>query len=198
MFDAALSSKGIKSASTKVVFAGTDGTTQTFQGTDTILGRGTTDTITGVKTFNDATLKLNGATSGASTLKAPAIASTYVHTLPARTGTIADDTDLALKAPLASPVFTGDVGIGGTPSNVANYTKLLLKGLSSGAGGILDLQTSDASTFARLISNVTAFYIETQTNHPQIFITNNVARMEIKADGVVDLLMGQLKFPATC
>ncbi|MBP7834939.1 hypothetical protein KA025_02525 [Candidatus Saccharibacteria bacterium] len=46
------------------------------------------ETITGVKTFNDGSLKLNGATSGASTLKAPAVASTYVHTLPAATTTI--------------------------------------------------------------------------------------------------------------
>ena len=48
------------------------------------------DVITGSKTFNDGILKLNGATSGASTLKAPAVASTYVHTLPAGTGTLAE------------------------------------------------------------------------------------------------------------
>lgn len=47
------------------------------------------DTVAGVKTYNDATLKLAGATSGASTLKAPAIASTYTHTLPAMTTILA-------------------------------------------------------------------------------------------------------------
>lgn len=48
-----------------------------------------TTTISGVWSYNDGSLKLTGATSGASTLKAPAIASTYVHTLPAATSTIA-------------------------------------------------------------------------------------------------------------
>lgn len=38
--------------------------------------------------FGDGSLILVGATSGASTLKAPAIASTYVHTLPAATTTL--------------------------------------------------------------------------------------------------------------
>jgi hypothetical protein len=47
-----------------------------------------TDSITGVKTFADASLKLSGATSGATTLKAAAIASTYVVTLPAATDTL--------------------------------------------------------------------------------------------------------------
>ncbi len=46
-------------------------------------------TWTANQTFNDGTVKLNGATSGTSTLKAPAIASTYTHTLPAATGTLA-------------------------------------------------------------------------------------------------------------
>lgn len=45
-------------------------------------------TNTGAKTFNDATLKLAGSSSGAGTLKAPAAASTYTWTLPAATGTL--------------------------------------------------------------------------------------------------------------
>ncbi len=64
-------------------------------------------TNTAAKTFNDGTLKLAGSTSGASTLKAPAIAAGYIHTLQARAGTLSDDTDLALKAPLVSPALTG-------------------------------------------------------------------------------------------
>lgn len=48
----------------------------------------TANTWSGVQLFNDGKLTLGGATSGASTLKAPAVASTYTHTLPAATGTI--------------------------------------------------------------------------------------------------------------
>lgn len=46
---------------------------------------GSTDTLTGVKTFADGSLKVAGATSGAATIKAPAVASTYAYTLPVPT-----------------------------------------------------------------------------------------------------------------
>lgn len=46
-------------------------------------------TWTAAQTFSDGTLKLAGSASGASTLKAPAAASTYTHTLPAATTEIA-------------------------------------------------------------------------------------------------------------
>ncbi len=45
-------------------------------------------TITGAKTFADTTLLLAGSSSGQVTLKAPAVASTYVATLPAATDTL--------------------------------------------------------------------------------------------------------------
>lgn len=48
----------------------------------------TANSWSAAQTFVDGMLKLSGATSGASTLKAPAVASTYVHTLPAATGTL--------------------------------------------------------------------------------------------------------------
>lgn len=73
-----------------ITVVGTDGTTMTFPSTSsTVMTLASADTVAGVKTFNDGSVKLTGATSGASTLKAPAIASTYVHTLPAMTTTIA-------------------------------------------------------------------------------------------------------------
>lgn len=46
-------------------------------------------TWSAAQTFNSSTLKLAGSTSGAATLNAPAVASTYVYTLPAVTGTLA-------------------------------------------------------------------------------------------------------------
>ena len=75
--------------SNSLTLAGTDSTTMTFpSSSDTVMGLGAVQTNTGAKTFNDATLKLAGATSGAATLKAPAVASTYTHTLPAATDTL--------------------------------------------------------------------------------------------------------------
>jgi hypothetical protein len=72
-----------------LTLSGTDGTTMTFPATSsTVMTLASTDTISGVKSFNDATLKLSGSTSGATTLKASAIASTYVVTLPAATDTL--------------------------------------------------------------------------------------------------------------
>lgn len=46
------------------------------------------ETITGAKSFNDATVLLNGLTSGATTLKATAIAGATTVTLPAATDTL--------------------------------------------------------------------------------------------------------------
>jgi hypothetical protein len=64
-------------------------------------------TVTGAKTFNDGKLLLAGSTSGAATLKAPAVASTYVHTLPAATTTLVG-TDFAqtlTNKTLTSPII---------------------------------------------------------------------------------------------
>jgi hypothetical protein len=44
------------------------------------------------------------------------------YTFQDRDGTIADNTDLALKAPLASPVFTGKATISGSDGVAATYT----------------------------------------------------------------------------
>lgn len=48
-----------------------------------------TNTWSGAQSFNSGNLKLNGSSSGAATLNAPAAASTYVVTLPAATSTLA-------------------------------------------------------------------------------------------------------------
>lgn len=72
-----------------LTLTGTDSTSFAFpSGSSTVMTLSSADTITGVKTFGDGKLVLSGASSGASTLKAPAVASTFVHTLPAATDTL--------------------------------------------------------------------------------------------------------------
>ena len=65
----------------------------------------TAQNVAWVKSFNDSTLKLKGSTSGASTIKAPAVAADYIATLPEKNITIAGVDDVDLKAPKISPTF---------------------------------------------------------------------------------------------
>lgn len=86
----------------------------------------TAQSVTGVKTFADGSLKLAGSSSGAITLKAPAAASTYVHTLPAAT-----DTHVGLTA---SQNLTNKTITGGTLADPI-VTGMEVKGGAAGAGG---------------------------------------------------------------
>ena len=56
--------------------------------TDTVAALGTAETWTAAQTFTNADLLLKGSTSGAMTLEAPAIASSYIMTFPAATDTV--------------------------------------------------------------------------------------------------------------
>jgi len=53
------------------------------------------------------------------------------YTFQDRNGTIADDTDLALKAPIASPTFTGTIGIPETGGSAAPTVGVIYKGANS-------------------------------------------------------------------
>ena len=71
-------------ANNSLTLAGTDGTTQTFQATDTIVGRATTDTLTNktIDTAGPNTLRVNGnalsATAGSATVTVPNSTDTLV------------------------------------------------------------------------------------------------------------------------
>ena len=70
------------------------------------------------------------------------------YTFPDRSGTIADNTDLALKAPLASPTFTGTVaGITATMVGLGNVTNTsdASKPVSTAQQTALDLKANLAS-----------------------------------------------------
>ena len=64
-----------------------------------------------------AKIKLTGHASGSGviTVTAPNTSTDRTITLPDSTATLATTTEVALKAPLASPEFTGNVGIGVVP-----------------------------------------------------------------------------------
>jgi hypothetical protein len=85
-----------------------DGTWATPAGAgDMVLA--STQTVTGAKTFSNTMLKLAGATSGASTLVAPAVAGTTTFTLPTATTTLVgtDTTQSLTNKTLAGVTVTG-------------------------------------------------------------------------------------------
>jgi hypothetical protein len=75
--------------------------------TDTLVGQATTDTFTGVKTFNNGKLSLAGSTSGSTLLNASATASGTL-TLPAATDTLVGKatTDVLTNKTLTAPVIS--------------------------------------------------------------------------------------------
>jgi len=92
-------------------------------------------------------VKIQGHASGTGvlTVTAPNTSTDRTITLPDATATIATTTEVALKAPIASPEFTGNVGIGMTPTQklevnggIALPTTQLLRWNNSGtiAGAI--------------------------------------------------------------
>jgi hypothetical protein len=94
-----------------------------------------------------AKVKIQGHASGTGilTVTAPNTSTDRTITLPDATATIATTTEVALKAPIASPEFTGNVGIGMTPTQklevnggIALPTTQLLRWNNSGtiAGAI--------------------------------------------------------------
>ena len=75
--------------------------------------------------------------------------------LPSGGGTLTNTTDLALKAPIASPVFTGNVGVGVTPEAWLSSQTALQFG---GVGTVSSTTAQAAGGDVRLSNNT---YINT-------------------------------------
>jgi hypothetical protein len=109
-----------------------------------------TQTNSGLKTFLNGTLGLRNIANTFTSLFSNANTAARTYTLQDRDGTLADNTDLALKANIASPTFTGTVGgitaaMVGAPSG---------SGTSSGTntGNQTIANTSDATSHTATLS----------------------------------------------
>ncbi len=121
--------------------------------------------ITAAKTFNDGTLKLAGSTSGALSLKAPAVAGTGDVNLPA-TGTLATlaGTETLTNKTLTDPVVgTQSAGDNSTKAASTAYTDAAIAALIGTAPGVLntlgeisDAINDDANLYTTLATLIAA------------------------------------------
>ena len=103
-------------------------------------------TNTGVKTFLNGTLGLRNIANTITSLFSSAATVARTYTLQDRDGTLADNTDLALKANSASPTFTGTVVL---PSGQA----LIAPALGTPTSGVMTNVTGTASGLTSGITN---------------------------------------------
>lgn len=97
------------------------------------------DTVSGVKTFLSGMFGLRNVANTFTSFFSNTATASRTWTLQDRNGILADDTDLALKANLANPTFTGTVTVP-TPSNGTDavnktYADALVAGLLDYRGG---------------------------------------------------------------
>jgi len=135
---------------------------------DYFVFEGMAQSITGLKTFDTNKLAVKGTSTGKTIItSANASATDYTINLQARGGTLADDTDLGLKANLASPTFTGTVG-GITKAMVGlgsvDNTTDAGKPVSTATQNALNLKANIASpTFTGTVGGITKAMVASAT-----------------------------------
>lgn len=133
-----------------ITFAGTDSTTMTFPtSTDTVVGRGSADTFTGIKTFNNGKLSLAGSTSGNALLNAQAVAGTNTtFVLPTTAGTLvgSGDTGTVTNGMLAGSIAASKL-VGTDIATVGTITSGIWNaGAVTASSNIIASGTTDASS----------------------------------------------------
>ena len=105
-----------------------------------------------------AKVKIQGNASGTGilTVTAPNTSTDRTITLPDATSTIATTTDVAAKAPIASPEFTGNVGVQVTPENWNGARPSLQIGSTGSISGKNDVTDNHMNVTANAFLNRTS------------------------------------------
>ena len=105
-----------------------------------------------------AKVKIQGNASGTGilTVTAPNTSTDRTITLPDSTATIATTTDVAAKAPIASPEFTGNVGVQVTPENWNGARPSLQIGSTGSISGKNDVTDNHMNVTANAFLNRTS------------------------------------------
>jgi len=137
-----------------------------------------------------AKVKIQGNASGTGilTVTAPNTSTDRTITLPDSTATIATTTEVALKAPIASPEFTGNVGIGVTPESWSSNVNALQVGDKGGIWTYDDNSNPEQFVISENVYNDatgTEKYIETD-KASKFYQRNGEQKFFVAASGTAD------------
>jgi len=165
-------------------------------GTHTLSALDVVETWTGAKTFASGKLLLGGSTSGAGTLNAPAVAASYVWTLPALTGTLltADLTKTLTNTTFDTAGAGNSFSINGVSANANTGTGAVVRsaspnittptGIVKGDVGLGNVDnTSDATKWAATKTLTNTTYDTSGTGNS--FSINGVAATANTGTGAV-------------
>jgi hypothetical protein len=131
------------------------------------------ETISGIKTFLTGMLALRNVANTFTSFFLNTNTAARTYTLQDRSGTLADDTDLALKANLANPTFTGSVVVpdGVEGDEAVNRGQLDAKASLESYSTV----TADAYTFVLANANTEIFFTNTNTTPTLLTMPTNAS-----------------------